>query len=561
MTSLNPARLKRYKDIARLLLKYGRSDLVKQAALADVLPDPGGIEPEDEPSDADGLARDLEALGPTFIKLGQVLSTRADLLPIAYLEALSRLQDRCEPFPYEDAERIVQEELGVRISKAFSRFEPVPLAAASLGQVHAAELRDGRAVAVKVQRPGIREEIVEDLAALDDIAGIMSERTDWGRRYDVAGVVTEFRRILLRELDYRLEANNMVSLRRNLAGIDRIVVPAPIDDYTTDRILTMDFIRGRKVTEISPLRSLELDSQPLADALFQAYLKQILVDGLFHADPHPGNVFLTDDDRIALLDLGMVSRVSPDMREKLLRLLLAVSEGRGDEAADLSVAIGEKMGGDGMDPQSFRREIVALVGEHEGLPVREINVGMLVVRLSRIAADSGVRMPRELTMLGKALLNLDAVARALAPDFDPNAAVRRRAAEIASRQMKAQLSPGNLLAAAMETAELVQKLPGRVNRILDRLTDEQLRLGVDVIDEVTLVEGFQKVANRIATGLVVAALIVGAAMLMGVETEFRIFGYPGLAMVCFAGAVGVGVWLLYDILAHDRKGRSRDKSR
>jgi predicted unusual protein kinase regulating ubiquinone biosynthesis (AarF/ABC1/UbiB family) len=194
-----------------------------------------------------------------------------------------------------------------------------------------------------------------------------------------------------------------------------------------------------------------------------------------------------------------------------------------------------------------------LVGEHQDLRVREIDVGMLVLRISRVAADNGVRMPREMTMLGKTLLNLDMVARTLAPDFDPNAAVRRKAARIASEQMQAHLSPGNILASVMETAEVVQKLPGRVNRILDDLANNRLRLQADVIDEDALVEGFQKVANRIATGLVVAALIVGAAMLMSVETDFRILGYPGLAMLLFAGAVGVGVWLLYDILAHDRR--------
>jgi predicted unusual protein kinase regulating ubiquinone biosynthesis (AarF/ABC1/UbiB family) len=262
---------------------------------------------------------------------------------------------------------------------------------------------------------------------------------------------------------------------------------------------------------------------------------------------------LTDDDKLALLDLGMVSRISPAMREKLLRLLLAVSEGRGEEAAELSVAMGENGSDRSTDQDGFRREIIELVGEHQDLRVQEIDVGMLVLRISRVAADNEVRMPREMTMLGKTLLNLDLVGRTLAPDFDPNAAVRRKAAQIASEQMRAHLSPANMLASVMETAEFVQKLPGRVNRILDDLANNRLRLQADVIDEDTLVEGFQKVANRIATGLVVAALIVGAAMLMDVDTEFRIFGYPGLAMLLFAGAVGTGIWLLCDILAHDRR--------
>lgn len=551
--SLHPHHLKRYKDIARLFLKYGRSGLAKPLTADDLALEIEDGEPQAEPSAPEELARDLEELGPTFVKLGQLLSTRADLLPLDYVAALSRLQDRVEPFPYEDVERIVQEELGVRISKGFSSFDPVPVAAASLGQVHRAELRDGRPVAVKVQRPDIRKQVIEDLAVLDEVATTLSDKTEWGRRYNVSEVVREFRRVLLQELDYRLEADNLVKLGQNLADIDRVVVPQPISDYTTDRVLTMDFVHGRKITSIGPLRSLEMDGEPLADALFEAYLKQVLVDGLFHADPHPGNVFVTDDDRLALIDLGMVSRISPAMREKLLRLLLAVSEGRGEEAAELTIAMGENGSDRSLDREDFRREIIELVGEHQDLRVQEIDVGMLVLRISRVAADNGVRMPREMTMLGKTLLNLDMVARTLAPDFDPNAAVRRKATQIASEQMQAQLSPGNILASVMEAAEFVQKLPGRVNRILDDLANNRLRFQADVIDEDTLVEGFQKVANRIATGLVVAALIVGAAMLMDVETDFRILGYPGLAMLLFAGAVGVGVWLLYDILAHDRQ--------
>lgn len=547
-----PKHLIRHKDIVRLLFKYGRSDLIGQAELSDAFADEERPETEAEASTAEELAEDLEKLGPTYVKLGQLLSTRADLLPIPYLEALSRLQDRCEPFPFADVERIVQEELGVRISKAFTDFEVKPIAAASLGQVHRASLRNGQRVAVKVQRPDIRQLIVDDLAAFEEIADFLTDRTDWGARYNLAGLVEEFRGSMIRELSYRREADNMIRIHRNLANIELVVVPLPIEDYTTDRVLTMDFIQGRKITAIGPLGRLELDGESLVDALFEAYLRQVLVDGFFHADPHPGNIFLTDDHRIALIDLGMVAHLPAELRDQLLRLLLAVSEGRGDEAAEVAFKIGSSRE-NGLDREAFSREISSLVAEHQGKPVAEIETGAVILQISRTAVDNGVRLPRELTMLGKALLNLDAVGRALAPDFDPNAAIRRKAAGIASQQMRAGLSPSRILSSVLESAEFAQKLPGRINHILDGLTKNQLRLNVDVIDEATLVEGFQKVANRIAAGLVVAAFIVGAAMLMGVETDFQIFGYPGLAMLCFAGAVAAGIFLLYDILAHDRR--------
>ncbi|MBA3583184.1 MAG: AarF/ABC1/UbiB kinase family protein [Gemmatimonadetes bacterium] len=553
--SLRPQHMKRYTDIARLLFRYGRSDLVQNAGLEAAMSDDESDDAP-EPSDAAELAGDLERMGPTYVKLGQLLSTRADLLPLPYLEALARLQDRVEAFPFEAVEEIVQTELGVRLSKAFASFDPKPLAAASLGQVHHAALRDGRPVAVKVQRPAIRQQIVEDLAVLEEIADFLDRRTDWGRRYGFVGLFDEFRKMLLRELDYRQEAANLVSLGKNLAEYERIIVPQPVDDYTTERVLTMDFVRGKKVTALGPLGRLEMDGEPLADELFKAYLQQTLVDGLFHADPHPGNVFLTEDGRIALIDLGMVGRISPEMQEKILRLLLAVSEGRGDEATEVAIRMGE-VDRETFDQGKFRRQVVELVGQHQHATMGEIEVGAVVLEISRASADNGIRLPRELAMLAKALLNLDAVGRALAPKFDPNEAIRRHAAEITSRRMRKQMSPGNVFASVLEMTEFAQKLPSRVNRILDALANNELQVKVEAIDEGLLIEGFQKVANRITMGLILGALIVGAAMLMRVETDFRILGYPGLAILCFLGAGAGGVALLIDIWRHDRTRRER----
>jgi hypothetical protein len=336
-TALTTKKIGRYRDIAWLLMRYGRSDLAK------------GLGVEGEPSDAAedsearDLAKDLEKLGPTFIKVGQLLSTRADWLPEPYVAALSRLQDDVEPFSFGDVERIVQEELGVRISKAFLEFESEPLAAASLGQVHRARLRDGRAVAVKVQRPDIEEQIREDLDVFAEIAGLLDRHSSLGETFDLSKMIEEFRKTLLSELDYRQEARNLVLLRENLVEFPKIVVPEPVEDYSTRRVLTMDYVRGRKVTGLSPLTRMEIDGEALAEELFRAYLHQILVDGFFHADPHPGNVFVTEDGRLALIDLGMAARLSDPMQESLLKLLLAISEGQSEEVAEISAEIGEKL--------------------------------------------------------------------------------------------------------------------------------------------------------------------------------------------------------------------------
>jgi len=547
--SLRPERLKRYKDVALLLIKYGRSDLISQAGLE------GSVLAEEmvtsTTASADELAKDLERLGPTFIKLGQLLSTRADLLPEPYLEALTRLQDQIEPFKFEEVEKIVAGELGVRISKAFTDFDPTPLAAASLGQVHRAYMRDGRAVVVKVQRPDIRELIVDDLESLGEIAQFLDAHTELGRRYEFENMLFNLRKSLIAELDFKTEASNLVTIGCNLAEFDNIIVPRPVDDYTTSRVLTMEYISGKKITSLTPLRVLEINGGALADELFRAYLKQILIDGLFHADPHPGNVFLTDDDCIALLDLGMVGHVTRTFQDNLLRLLLAISEGRGELAAESAIKMGEAK--EGFDRPGFTRRIVDLVAENRDAVLSRLNAGKVTLEITKISADCWFRLPSEFTMVAKSLMNLDKVVYTLDPGFDPNAVIRDEANEILQRNVLRSLSPSSLMAGAVDVKEFAEKLPMRVNRILDEIGNNNLRLKIDAIDEKVVLDGLQKIANRITLGLVVAALIVGAALLMRVETAFRIWGYPGLAMILFLLAAAAGLVLAFNILVHDKK--------
>ena len=549
--SLNPEHLKRYKDFAWLLFKYGRGELVQQAGLSGLMPD----DPAETSGSgrADELAADVERLGTTFIKLGQLLSTRPDIVPPAYAQALSRLQDDVAPFPFEEVERIVGEELGVRLSKAFAFIDPEPLAAASIAQVHRARLRDGREVAVKVQRPGVRAGVLGDLEAMADIAGFLAERTSFGRRYNIGQMFEEFRKSLVRELDFRQEAVHLLALGRNLKGIEEVCVPEPVLGYSTSRVLTMEFIGGTKITALSPLARMEIDGERLADALFRAYLKQMLRDGLFHADPHPGNVFVVNG-RIALIDLGMVAHVTPGLQDRLLQLLLAVADNRADDVAGTLLRLAEAC--EDADRAAFQRGVADIVAQHQEVRLQRPQVGRAVLLLLKVAGENGIRLPPELAMIGKTLLNLDAIGRALAPQFDPNAAIRRHAAEITEQQMSRDLSLGSLFSTAVDLKNFVQYLPGRVGRILDRLADNEFQVKVDALDEARLMEGMQKVANRIALGLVLAALIIGAALLMRVETPFRLFGYPGLAILLFLAAAAGGIGLVMTILVSDiRSGR------
>ncbi|HEX8213025.1 MAG TPA: AarF/UbiB family protein [Longimicrobium sp.] len=553
--SLNPKHLKLYAELAKLFIKYGRSDIVNTAGLDAVVEEPTAAETAAAAPEAEALAGDLERLGPTFVKLGQLLSTRPDLVPEAYIDALSRLQDRLEAFPYEEVERIVQEELGQTIGEAYAEFNPKAMAAASLGQVHQATLHDGRRVVVKVQRPGVRERITDDLDALEEVAAMAERRTEVGQRYGVLGLIQEFRRNILDELNYKSEAANLATLGRNLAQFDRIAIPSAIDELTRTRVLTMEYVRGRKITELSPLRHMEIDGVALAEELFQAYLKQILVDGFFHADPHPGNVFVTTDGRVALLDLGMVGRIPPSLQDHLLRLMLAVADGNGEEAARISIAMGTPLEGL-WEEEKFVREVTELVSRFYGATARDIELGRVVIELTKIAATSGIILPSQISTLGRAFLALDQAGRTLDPEFDPNAAIRRHSSEVMQQRMLRNASPAAMFANLLELNEFVQRLPGRLNRVLDSVAENELEVGIRVKEEVWMMEGLQKISNRITVGLVLAALIIGAAMMMRVDTPFRIMGYPGLAILLFLAAAVMGLFLVVTILMTDVRGES-----
>lgn len=553
--SLDPERLKRYKDIAALLLRHGKKDMMNTTKL-----DEAAIQDEqqgDKPleGDPERFARDLESLGPTFIKLGQLLSTRPDFLPMPYIEALTRLQDNVEPFSYEEIETIVQDELGVRLSKAFQEFESTPMAAASLGQVHRAVMRNGRAVAVKVQRPGIRQTIIKDLEALEEIADTLDKYTEAGRQYAFKDMLKQFRATILAELDYTQEAQNLIKLKNNLEHYDTIVIPMPVNDYSTSKVLTMDYVEGTKITKLSPLARIGLNGKRLGQDLFKAYLDQVLVDGFFHADPHPGNVFLTDDNKIALIDLGMVARVDPEGRENLLKLLLYISEGRGIEATKLSIKMGTKL--PNFNEANLLRDGSDFVTRYQDITIGQVQVGRVVVELTRIAADNGVRLPPELTMLGKTLLNLDEIGRTLDPEFNPNEVIREHADSIFKKHVYSKFSPGNMFSTLLEMNEFIQKLPSRLNNAFDAISNNDVEIKIRAFEEQRLMENLQKIANRITLGLILAALIIGAALMMRVNSTFTILGYPGLAMLMFVAAAAFGFTLVIDIFMKDQWSKKK----
>lgn len=537
-----------YTDLVRLLLRYRRTDLLAGAQLDEfAIGDDDAVDAGSEKT-AEAFAADLERMGPTYIKMGQLLSTRFDLLPPAYTEALTRLQDTVEPFPFEQVQEIVESELGARIKDFFATFDEEPLASASLGQVHRATTRSGRDVVVKVQRPDVRDTIRDDMSVLGKVTEVADKRTSVGRSYGLSQLLSQFRRSLVGELDYRREAKNLLRFVDLTRDYEYLVVPEPLLQLTTSRVLTMEHVEGRKVTDLGPLALMDIDARPMVEQLFRAYLRMILDDGVLHADPHPGNLLVTGDGRIALLDLGMVATVPARVQTQIVKLLLAISDGDGEECAQVLAEMGHPL--EDYDAAAFRDEVAHLVSEAVGSGP-DMEAGRVLVDLSRISGSHGLRPPAEMSMVGKALLNLDQATAHLDPTFAPAEAIRDNVSQIFASSLKT--SPGGILAAAIEAKEFTALLPKRANRILDAVSQGELRVNVDAIDEQRLHLVLQRVANRLTLGLIIAATIIGAAMMMRVDTDARIFGFPAIAMVFFTIAVVAAVALGVQIVLTDRK--------
>ena len=552
-SALKATHVPRYAEVGRLLLKHrGAALSPRQGEVGSDLPS----EPDaDLETDAQQLATELARLGPTFVKLGQLLSTRADILPPEYLEALSKLRDDVKPLPATDVLRVVEAELGVPVSKVFRSFNRRPIGSASLGQVHKATLRDGRVVAVKVQRPDVQAQVVDDMEVIAELAEFVDAHSDQARPIGLPAMVEEFRRSLMDELDYRREAGNLKLLGQALSDYKRIIVPEPVDDYTTSRLLTMTYVAGRSIGADRSRARTDLDYPALGEELLGAYLDQVLVHGFFHADPHPGNVLLTDDGRLALIDLGMVARLSPAAQEQLLRLLLAIADRDGVGAADALEQLSTKL--DGYDSDELRERVSDLVLRFGDRSVGDMAAGRLLGELAVVASRAGLRPRSELTMLAKALLNLDEVARTLDPDLDVDEVVQSHVARVMRHRMLQAASPTTLMRSALEATAFAEALPGRLNKVLESLADGKLTLNLEGLDENAIMRGAQKMANRMAGGVMVAAFVIAAAVFSNGRSGTTVGGYPVLTLVFLGLALLLAIWLGMGIVRRDLPQRGR----
>ena len=586
---LAPRYLPRLANTVRLFTKYGLGDIAERTGLRALANEEAGDENGASPEKAVQFRKRLVELGPAYIKLGQVLSTRPDLIPATYVVELEKLQNDVPPMPIADVERVLEEELHARLSKLFDTFDAEPLGTASLGQVHGATLRDGRSVVVKVQRPNIREILADDLEFFRELASFMTKHTEMGTRVDMLGVIAQLERALLDELDYRIEARNAATFRRALAEFPLLLVPKVIEGYTTDKVLTTERIRGLKIDDVSPLVRIEHDFHPLAEQLTRAYLKTIIIDGHFHADPHPGNFFVVmpesenpmtpaeqkasnrrtksraavtaiqrieqqaqskappaadpGDVKLSLIDFGMTARLSAKMREQIVGLLMALADNRGDAAAETLIEMGDPLAD--FDRMAYTRETAQLIARNYDLSIGETQAGKVLYELINISYQRGLRLPAELTLLAKALFNLDGVTRGLDPLFSPMDAIRDYANQLAAERAKKDFSPRRLLQMATQGSEFLSALPHRLDVISQRIATGDFETRVDVPQVQSLLAGLQKVANRVFSGLVLAAMIIASANLL--ET-WRAVGTVG-----FVIAAALGLYMVVNILITDRR--------
>ena len=489
----------------------------------------------------------LEDLGTTFIKLGQILSTRADLLPLEYLVELTKLQDSAPAVPFEAIRETLAAELGHPVEKLFAEFDPVPLAAASIGQAHAALLWDGTEVVVKVRRPGVVEQVNEDLEILKELAATARRHLEFADRYDLVGLVEEFSQTLRSELDYIREGHSAERFAENFASDPGIHVARVFWDFTTSRVLTLERIRGIKINDLEALDKQGTDRRRLAQYATNVVLKMVCEDGFFHADPHPGNFFIEPNGTIGLIDFGMVGVLDERTQELLADLLIAINQQNADRLVDVFLELGVTR--KRIDRASVRRDIERLLSTYWGLPLGELKVAALLNDVFAIMRQHHLHLPPNLSLLLKTVIMIEGLGVNLDPDFRLTKSLTPYTERLVLRQYSPFRWIRNFGQASLDLAKLGVELPQQLRRIVGAAEGGNLQIGMRPEGFDPLIDRVERIANRIVLGVIAAAFINGLAVLLSV---YRPPGWERWAWAVFAFgflcALLLGGYLAWTIL-------------
>ena len=488
----------------------------------------------------------LEELGPTFVKFGQLLSLRADLLPPEVTGELAKLQDRLAPFPAAEARAAIEAELGAPLERSFAAFDPEPLAAASIAQVHGALLPDGRAVVVKVQRPGIRAGIESDIAILQALAALVERVVPETRVHGPLAIVEEFRRAILRELDFRAEARAQERFAVLFAGSADVRIPLPVRELCGPRILVAERLDGRRITDVEAVAPIE--RARLARVLNDAFLTQIFEHGIFHADPHPGNIVVLPDGRLCFHDFGIVGRLSTGQRRALADLFRGVLQRDADRLLETYLRVGTV--GEGVRREALRADLEELVEEYAGLPLRDFSAGELLDHAVRLARGYRIRFPTSFFLLVKTVVVMESVTRSLDPSYQALALIQERAGQLGATRLRGFAAEAGRVAQGAE--DLLAALPSALSAAARTMREGrfELRLRHDKFEEMEA--RIDRSFNRLTFGVVTAAIIVASAIIMQTGLAPRVFGVPVLGILGFFAAAVLGFGLLIAILRGGR---------
>ncbi len=493
-------------------------------------------------------------LGPSFIKLAQILSSRPDLVTNEYADEFKKLQDRVPPFSSEKAIEIIESELKISLDEVFSEFDDLPMAAASIAQVHKARLKTGEIVIVKVQRPGIRETIETDIAVLNAISRLMLKYIPESKFFEPEGIVNEFARSVRKELDFVAEAKNAQRFRRSFSEDKDIYIPAVYPDLLSSRVLVMEKIEGVRIDDIETIDSLGIERSDLAKRGVNAYFKMIFEDGFFHADPHPGNIFVMPDSRIGLIDFGIVGWLTSEMKEHIADAFIAVLKRDFDRLIDVYMKLG--LVPDAKDTELFRREfktdLVDLLEPLYSITISEINFPEYLNALTHLVIKYGLKVPSDLLLMNRTILILDSIGRQLDPDFNAVTAAEPFAAKLLKERMGPKRILNKTLQNVTDMSDMLIDIPGQINRLLKKTMRDELSININTIGMDNLIKDLDRSSNRLAFSIVVAATIVASSMLVQSDIGGKIFGISTVGVIGFLVAFMLGLGLLISII---RSGR------